>query len=32
MLLITKDRFWEPTMCMKINHLTWIGHDVYENK
>ena len=31
MLLITKERFWEPTMSMKIKALTLIGHDVYEN-
>jgi hypothetical protein len=30
-LLITKDRFWEPTMLMKIKALVWICHDVYEN-
>ena len=32
MLLITKDRSWEPTMFMKIQDLAGVGHDVYENK
>jgi hypothetical protein len=32
MLLITKDRLWEPTMFMKTNNLVLICHDVYENK
>jgi hypothetical protein len=30
MLLITKHRFWEPTMFMKTNHLTRLSHDLYE--
>ena len=32
MLLIIKDRIWEPTMLMKINNLAQICHYVYENK
>jgi hypothetical protein len=32
MLLITKDRFREPTMLMKTHDLVLICHDVYENK
>jgi hypothetical protein len=32
MLLITNDRFWEPTMFMKVNELSKISQDVYENK
>jgi hypothetical protein len=32
MLLIIKERFWEPTMFMKIQDLTGIGHDIHENK
>jgi len=31
MSLITKDRFWEPAILMKIHDLTRLGHDVYEN-
>jgi hypothetical protein len=31
-LLITKDRLWEPTMFMKINEIASIGHDVTDNK
>jgi hypothetical protein len=31
MLLITKDRLWEPTMFMKTQMLAQIGHDPYEN-
>jgi hypothetical protein len=32
MLLITKDRLWEPTMFMKTKMLARAGHDPYENK
>jgi hypothetical protein len=31
-LLITKDRFSEPTMFMKTNKLAKIGHDVVDSK
>jgi hypothetical protein len=32
MLLITKDRFSEPTISMKTNKISRVGHDVYEEK
>ena len=32
MLLITKERFSEPTMFMKTNKLSEITHDIYDNK
>jgi len=31
-LLITKDRFWEPTMCMKTKYLSKQTHYVCERK
>jgi len=30
MLLIIKDRFWEPTMFMKTDELTQICYDMYD--
>jgi hypothetical protein len=31
-LLITKDRFWEPTMLMKTNQIALVTHDVTDKK